>query len=116
MRYSDDGILELQMIDSDCVHPNSMLAITIHQANRLLREEQEKWQVVYGVPNEMFSHVEGTVYRNGVANSDTHLSRLMPPRPIQKDSFEQFVKDGLAYEAFGPEFAKRARKLLEEKK
>ncbi len=138
MRYTDDGILKLGRDDlDDGTSEINGVSYLLEHLNDILREEQLKWQVVYGVPNEMFSHVEGSVYRNGLSHSDTHVSRLMPPRRIQKDTAESLLrelasciatsalsKDGLELEYSAQvnnkekirEVLDRARKLLEGEK
>lgn len=88
MRYTDDGILEYEPSDETLIHDDGYI-FTIAKANRLLREEQLKWPVIYG-QLELRDHVWNT---KNPEWHDTHVSRLMPPRPIQKDSFEQLARD-----------------------
>lgn len=113
MKYTENGFLEFEIKDLAYCDSSNVCRV---KANRLLREEMEKWQVVYGYCKEA-SMWDTTKYDNNKDNCHTHTTRLTPPRPIQKDSFEQLTKDlakadpGLS----GMYFIKRARRLLGEK-
>ena len=84
MRYTDDGFLEFKESDCDYNMQYGYRVISLYNANRLLREEQLKWPVIYG-QLELRDHVWNT---KNPEWHDSHVSRLMPPRPIQKDRLE----------------------------
>lgn len=121
MRYTDDGILQLEASDIRNV-TNASTTVQIYGVshlleylNDILREEQLKWPVIYG-QLELRDHVWNT---KNPEWHDTHVSRLMPPRPIQKDSLEALVKDlvnAVPVDMIGISWINRAKKLLEGEK
>lgn len=119
MRYSDDGFLEFEETEIARITCYTDTPNKLNELNRLLRKEQEEWVVVSGNVDEYsMSEFRSTTGRG--TEKDSHVSRLMPPRPIQKGSFEQLAKD-IAYKVHVSDdewdvWKARARKLLEDKK
>lgn len=112
MRYNSEDYLEFEETEVANLEFRIFL-------NGILRAEQEKWPVIYG-QLEIKDHIWNT---KNPEWHDTHVSRLMPPRPIQKDSFEQLAKDLVELRNQDnlnmgnlSDIAIRANKLLEDKK
>lgn len=92
MKLTEDLILEFEtsecfplLTDRGIGHLlEPRLALLLGNANRLLREEMEKWPVVFG---STLRPVDG--YNEKQYESTTHRSRIMPPQPIRKENTEE---------------------------
>ncbi len=94
MKYnSETGFLEFE--ESDCYLVDRTTFITLHAANLRLREEFEKWTVVYGnLGNQSMKESNWSACQNDADKIlDTHQSRLMPPMPLRKETAEDLLRE-----------------------
>lgn len=88
MKYnSETGFLEFE--ESDCITTGYL---AIGEANRLLREEIEKWTVVSGFIDAFSMSAWRSTHGRGTED-DNYQSRLLPPRPIRKETAEDVLRD-----------------------
>lgn len=91
MKYNAEGFLEFEEGDCDCdnyLKPR----INLETANLLLREEFEKWTVVSGFIDAFSMSAWRSTHGRGTED-DNYQSRLMPPRPIRKETAEDVLRD-----------------------